>query len=420
MRVIVTAYTCEPAAGSEAGIGWNWVRELALRHEVWLVTRHNQVDGILREAERLGLSGRLNPVGYDPPRSLTFWKKGSRHLYPYVYLWQLGAAKVAAELHMAHRFDVAHHVTFATSWIPSFLHRLGIAFVWGPVGRNEKIPDWYVKELGLGARAREVAREIGCRSMEEFAPGMRGNLAGADKILLLNSSVMRAVPQEHRCKVEICPAMGTERLALPPDRFRAQGPLRVIFAARLIPIKGHSLALRAMALVAAERVEAELWIVGDGPLRSRLQAQAAALGVAASTRFFGNQPRAECLRLMTQADVLLFPTFEAAGVVLAEGMEAGCAVVGLNRGGPAAVVPETCGILVPSDGPETTVRGLAGALVRLAKDRDLCIALGRAGIEHARAHLEWRAKGEVIERVYREAIAHRQRRPGSRLARQGG
>ena len=121
MRVVVTAYACNPRGGSESRVGWNWVSEIASRHDVWLITRHNELDAVRREAKSLGFAGRLNPIGYDPPRSLTFWKKGSRNVFPYVYLWQRGAAKSAAKLHAAHQFELAHHLTFVTSWIPSFL-----------------------------------------------------------------------------------------------------------------------------------------------------------------------------------------------------------------------------------------------------------------------------------------------------------
>ena len=42
MRVLLSAYACEPNKGSEAGVGWHWALEIArLGHEVWALTRAN-------------------------------------------------------------------------------------------------------------------------------------------------------------------------------------------------------------------------------------------------------------------------------------------------------------------------------------------------------------------------------------------
>ena len=41
LRILLSAYACEPDRGSEPGVGWNWVRHLAREHEVWVITRSN-------------------------------------------------------------------------------------------------------------------------------------------------------------------------------------------------------------------------------------------------------------------------------------------------------------------------------------------------------------------------------------------
>ena len=41
LRVLVSAYACEPGRGSEPGVGWHWVREIARFNEVWVITRMN-------------------------------------------------------------------------------------------------------------------------------------------------------------------------------------------------------------------------------------------------------------------------------------------------------------------------------------------------------------------------------------------
>ena len=72
MKVLATAYACEPGLGSEAGIGWNWTRQIARRHELVLITRENNVEAIERAAAAEGLD--LTVVGHDLP----YWMRFSR------------------------------------------------------------------------------------------------------------------------------------------------------------------------------------------------------------------------------------------------------------------------------------------------------------------------------------------------------
>ena len=45
LKIFISAYACEPEKGSEPGIGWNVVNELAKYHEVHVLTRANNQDG---------------------------------------------------------------------------------------------------------------------------------------------------------------------------------------------------------------------------------------------------------------------------------------------------------------------------------------------------------------------------------------
>ena len=40
-KILVSAYGCEPGRGSEAGVGWNWVLQLAKEYELYVITREN-------------------------------------------------------------------------------------------------------------------------------------------------------------------------------------------------------------------------------------------------------------------------------------------------------------------------------------------------------------------------------------------
>jgi glycosyltransferase involved in cell wall biosynthesis len=83
-------------------------------------------------------------------------------------------------------------------------------------------------------------------------------------------------------------------------------------------------ALRAFAAATTGHPDAVLTFVGDGPLRASLQAEAAALGVAARVHFEGFRQRSDIPGYLARARCLLFPTwFDIWGLVLPEAMAAG-------------------------------------------------------------------------------------------------
>ena len=65
LKIFISAYACEPEKGSEPGIGWNVVNELAKYHEVHVLTRANNLDSIKAALPHDG----QNPIfyGYDLP-----------------------------------------------------------------------------------------------------------------------------------------------------------------------------------------------------------------------------------------------------------------------------------------------------------------------------------------------------------------
>jgi glycosyltransferase involved in cell wall biosynthesis len=166
-----------------------------------------------------------------------------------------------------------------------------------------------------------------------------------------------------------------------------------LYAGRLIPWKGVSLAIRAVAL----KQEWRLLICGDGPDTRRLQRLARELRVEDRVSFLGLIPRVEMLKLMSeQTDVFIFPSLhDEAPWVVAEAVTLGIPVVCLDLGGPP-VLTESGGTAVPALG---TGPGLAK---RLAEELDLekLTAIRASNEDNGRLRLSRRI--EQLEVVLRQ------------------
>ena len=164
-------------------------------------------------------------------------------------------------------------------------------------------------------------------------------------------------------------------LGVPPEAFVIGG------LGRLVPVKGFDVLVRALPSVVAAVPAACVLLVGDGPDRVALEAQAAALHVADRVRITG--VTSDVAPWLAACDVLAAPSRnEGMGRALIEAMALGVPVVAAAVGGiPAVVTDGETGRLVASE----DAGALAAALVELGRDEALCAKLGAAAVRRAEA-----------------------------------
>ena len=188
------------------------------------------------------------------------------------------------------------------------------------------------------------------------------------------------------------------RLGLPEDR-----PI-ALFVGHLTDLKGIANLVEAFA---AERLRTTpaplLAVVGEGPLRTTLEARVNELGLGDAVRFAGKVPHDDVGTWMGACDVLVLPSLsEGLPTVICEAMVTGRAVVATAVGGtPELVEPGVTGQLVdPGD-----VAQLADALIDVLATPGRSAAMGAIAADRARDTLTWAAVAQQIESVYREVLA---------------
>jgi glycosyltransferase involved in cell wall biosynthesis len=185
-------------------------------------------------------------------------------------------------------------------------------------------------------------------------------------------------------------------LGLPADAF-VVGAL-----GRLVPVKGFDVLVAALPAVAAAVPSALVLLVGDGPERAALHAQAAACGVGRRLHVTG--ATAEIAHALAACDVLAAPSRnEGMGRALVEAMALGVPVVAAAVGGiPAVVGDGEGGRLVPAG----DAAALAEALVELGVDDGLRAKLAAAAPARAEA-FSAEAAAAAMRAVYHELTRER-------------
>lgn len=173
------------------------------------------------------------------------------------------------------------------------------------------------------------------------------------------------------------------------------GRLHALMVGRLSGVKAIDVAIDALALL-PEGHRWHLDLVGDGGLRTELEAQVSRLGLCDRVTFHGF--RRDVFTLMAHSDLLLMTSHhEGLPYTLLEAMSLGVPALVSDVGGLAEVLRHgETGWLVPP----ATPRGFADALVTLGQDADLRRQLGEAAAAEQRARYTLEAMGQQYLEVY--------------------
>ncbi len=406
MKVLLSAYSCEPGMGSEPGVGWNIVREVARYHEVWVITRPDESRDVI-EAE---LASNPIPNLHFVYFTLPFWQDSrkwgqSGGMQIHYYLWQIQAYFVARKLNHQIQFDLVHHVTFVKYSSPSFLALLPIPFVWGPLGGGESAPQTFWQDFSHQAKIYEIARIL-VRWVGEQDPFVRYTARKSSAIRATTQDTAQRLHKLGGTKIEILSQLGlseTEINNLANYKMPQDSSIRFISIGRLIHWKGFHLGLRAFHR--ANLPNTEYWIVGEGAELNRLQTLAQDLGISDRVKFWGSLSRQKTLSLLKSCHVLVHPSLhDSGGMVCMEAMAAGRPVICLDLGGPAIQVTEKTGFKIKAQKPEQAVSDLAEAMIQLVKDRQMSDKMGQAGKQQVSQNYSWKTFGERLNQLYSEIV----------------
>ena len=197
----------------------------------------------------------------------------------------------------------------------------------------------------------------------------------------------------------------TAKFAPPPDPVRRE-PL-IVFVGRLIEKKGCEYLIRAMEEAAPSLGDAELVVIGDGPLRPSLEAMAKEK--LRRYRFLGVQSPGQIRDWLGRARLFSMPSIEAAsgdsegfGIVFLEAQSMGVPVVSFRHGGiPEAVAHGVTGLL--SD--ERDWRGLAADLAGLFSDEARWQRMSQAARRRTVEEFDLSRQTQALETIYEETVA---------------
>ena len=407
-RVLLSAYQCGPGLGSVSQIGWEWYARLAARLPVTLVTHIRNRPALQQAGAPLPgseiiyidtewfagplyrLASKLFPRSEHPVfliSSLDFY------LYDWTALRRLRGRRAD--------WDVVHQATPVSPLAATRLHRLGLPLLLGPWNGGLASPAQYPEIMRAESGWLYPLRQLG--GLLDWA---LGSSRKARWILTATAATRAAIARRHQAKCVPMLENGVDTALFAatdwPPPPAPENPLQILFVGRLLPVKGVAMLLEAVARL---EFPFRLTVVGAGAEAQALCAQAEALQLQDRVVFSGALPLAEVARQMAAAHVFCLPSVrESGGGVLLEAMAAGRPVVALAYGGPAEIVDDEVGRLLPSTGRAAVVDGLARTLAEIAAEPEPWRLRGLAGRRRVEQRHAWDAKIDAAIALYRQCL----------------
>ncbi len=403
LKVLMSAYACEPGVGSEQEVGWRWAIEMSKECDVTVITRSNSKHLIDSWISNHPQSTYPRFIYTDLP-GFAMWLK--KHipggLYAYYSLWQIHLRKVAHKLIQQNDYDLGHHVTFA-----SFRFNVGLSglpLVWGPIGGGDIAPTELINTYGtISGRLRERFRNL----MTCLSKGwlLLSKPSARDlHTTIATTPATHDILKRSGIDAAIMPTIGCEPSKLVRETgMKPENKIRLLYVGRLHLLKGIHLLLEAIAGLPQERVSLD--IVGDGPEEYRLKSLSKSLGVDEFVTFHGKLPREELCIVYTSHDIMVSPSlYESGGLGVLEAFSHGLPAIVLDCGGHAISVAEDCGTRIPCNlSKQETVLRIRMAIEKYISNPELIDLHGYNARNRLTNIYDWNNKRKAMLQIYKDS-----------------
>lgn len=402
--ILATCYAVNPFKGSEDGMGWNFVYQIARFNKVIAITRENNRETIEKYMSQNPdlVYKNITYLYYDLPYWMRFWKKGSRGAMLYYLLWQKGIVSFIKKQNI--NYDIVHNINFHNDWTPNYLWKLKKPMVWGPIGHHPIIPKQYLKPYSKKYYLKDRATWLIKKMFWNYSFSLKNTISKADHIFCMNSGVEKMLNLKNK-STSIQPSVATEDYL--SNFMFDDKKFHIISVGRFIPLKGFDLTIHSFIkflenLSEPEKENCKLTLVGTGPEKEFYQNIIAENHVENHVEIIEWIDRKELMKLYQNSSVFLFPSHEGAGMVVAEAMSFGLPVICLNNEGPGEFINNKCGFAVSQLDYKSTISELMKAIKSLYYDKNLLFQMSIDARQHYLENFSWNSRGKHLYNIYNQ------------------
>lgn len=407
MKILINAYACSPGMGSEPGMAWNWVSNLARFCELYIITEGEFRDKIEEVVPTLEQGKNMhfyyNPVSEEIRKMC--WNQGDWRFYKYYREWQWKTYLMAKDICSKEQIDILHQLNMIGFREPGYLWKLskenGVPFVLGPVDAKDKFPVAYLD--GAGLKTKLFMR------LKNFLTGIQLRYSGRVKKAARQSSVVFSASSNSQRSFKKyfgidSPLLNETGCYIQNHTLEdktGKDTFDVLWVGKMDFRKQLGLALMSIGKAKSDNII--LHIVGGGDA-GQYKSLAAELGIAEQCVWHGAVSHDEVQTIMQQSDVFLFTSVaEGTPHVVLEAIGNNLPVVCFDTCGQGDAVNDKVGRKIPLSSPCQSVSDFAKLLNELEDNRSLLKQLSE-NCKERQQELSWEEKAKTMMEWYEKIL----------------
>lgn len=410
LNILVNAYAVSPNWGSEPGMGWNWVTNLARYCHLDVITEgewSREIDEALKSLpQRDNITFHYLPV---PEKvRIMCWNQGDWRFYWYYRRWQHRSEAKAREIIASKHIDVLHQLNMIGFREPGNLWKIkGIPFVWGPVGGMDLMPVSYLQGAPLKQRLFNKLKNKLNKIQYKHSPLVRGAINNSSALISAVKGVQDVFEElYHQHSVLINETGVSIDSNIKKNKSIAGEPLKLIWVGKFDFRKQLPLALQSVIATGKRDIEIHICGTGDDAVIQDMKSIAEDGGIGKQCYWHGNVPHEKILEYMAQSDLLFFTSImDATSTVVLEAISAGLPILCFNTCGFGPIVKDFAGITVDISNFEKSVNDFSGHLLNIYENRNILNDIS-SNILLNRDSLTWDSKARQMVEIYKSVKAH--------------
>lgn len=392
MKILLSAYRCNPYDISEAYLAFKWLEILLKKYEIILLTTTENSES-LHQYFQDNFPHNLKIYTFED--SYPFKKnrivKNALKLGYFIFNEKIYRF-LRRNPQIVEHADLLFHKSPSSFRFYSSLSRFKKPFVIGPYGGGLKPP----RELKKYFNKEPFLYKL--RSLDQlilrFGP-VKKQLNQTHRILITLDYLRDIIPEKYNTKTLQVLDTGITCSTFNRKNGYPQNKVRILFVGRLTRYKGVEFLVKAFAKIHLNTPNAQLVLVGDGEERNYLEELTSQLRIQNKVRFLGHLEREGVIREFNTASLFCFPSItESIGIVLLEAMSFALPIITIGNGGPQYLCPDEGAIKLQLSNEETLIQNLAGSLKRLIENPILRQEMGRFNRQYCLENYDW----EIIEK----------------------